>query len=220
MLPKDPEREAVGRGVAALLMARQIRQRGSVHPETILTELGALAGFAVQMSIRQGVIEPRTPGVDNLLVEATAKSGEKFYFSELMNWILFENMGDPPYSLWAYLCAIVPEPMLPHMPDVAEIVRNTARSVGTRRFGVPHLPLEHLPKIMPRAALDEHWRTVREELIASARGPSQWPYDLAMAAQWQMTTSANTLPLPLAAAIVMEAAIPMSKVDPRTVVGA
>src|ERR1700760_2481790 len=126
MLPNDPEREAVGRGIAALLMAQQARAHGSAPPETILTELGALAGFAAQMSIRKGVIEPRTPGVDNLLVEATAKSGEKFYFSELMNGILFETLHDPPYSVWAYLCAIVPEPMLSQMPDVAEIVRNTA----------------------------------------------------------------------------------------------
>jgi hypothetical protein len=99
-------------------------------------------------------------------------------------------------------------------------VRNAARTVGTRRFGVPRLPVEHMPKLMPRAALDEHWRMVREELIASARGPSQWPYDLAVAAQWQMVTSRGTLALPLAASIVMEAAIPMSKVDPRMVIGA
>jgi hypothetical protein len=220
MLPNDPEREAVGRSVAAVLMAKQIRQSGSIHPETILTEIGALAGFAAQMSIRKGVIEPHATSADNLFVEVTAKSGEKFYFSDLLNWILFENTSEPPYCIWSYLCAIVPQDTLPQMPDVAEIVRNAARTVGSRRFGVPRLPAVHMPKIMPRVALDEHWRMVREELIASARGPSQWPYDLAVAAQWQMATSRGSLALPLAAAIVMEASIPMSKVDPRTVMGA
>jgi hypothetical protein len=74
-----------------------------------LTEIGALAGFAAQMSIRRGVIEPKALGSDSLLVEATAKSGEKFYFSDLLNWILFENVSEPPYSIWAYL---IPLPKL------------------------------------------------------------------------------------------------------------
>ncbi|MEA2989317.1 MAG: hypothetical protein QOG83_2028, partial [Alphaproteobacteria bacterium] len=69
-------------------------------------------------------------------------------------------------------------------------------------------------------ALDEHWRLVRDEFVASGRSPSEWPYDLAVAAQWQMVTGRDMLALPLAVTIVMEAAIPMSKVDPTTVPGA
>ena len=52
-----PEQESVARNVAAILMARQIRQAGRIHPQTILTEIGALAGLAAQMSIRKSVIE-------------------------------------------------------------------------------------------------------------------------------------------------------------------
>jgi hypothetical protein len=61
---------------------------------------------------------------------------------------------------------------------------------------------------------------VQRELSVSNRAPSDWPYDLAFAAQWQMLTSRDHLTLPLAAKIVMEAAIPMSKFDPLTVPGA
>jgi len=77
-----------------------------------------------------------------------------------------------------------------------------------------------MPQKLPRAALDEHWRIVRQEFVASRRSPAEWPYDLAYAAQWQMMTSREQLALPLAAAIVMEAAIPMSKIDPASVPGA
>ena len=76
-----------------------------------------------------------------------------------------------------------------------------------------------MPRKNPRAALNEHWILVRQEFGASKRDPAQWPFDLAFAAQWQMLTSRDRLPLPLATKIVMEAAIPMSKVDPRTVPG-
>jgi hypothetical protein len=220
MLPQDPEREAVARSIAAVLMARQIRQSGQIHAQTILTEIGALAGFAAQISIRKSVIEPQKLDPNNVLVEVMTKNGEKFYFSDLLNWILFENMTQPPYSIWAYVSGAVPEDSRARLPDMADIVSNAARTVGTRRFGVPRLPVEHMPYKLPRPALEENWRHVRDELIASARDPAEWPYDLALAAQWQIFTSKDMLAPPLAAAIVMEAAIPMSKVDPHTVRGA
>ena len=105
------------------------------------------------------------------------------------------------------------------LPDISEIVSNAARSIGTSRFGVPRLPREHMPHKLPREALELHWRFIRAELEAP-RDPSHWPYDVAAAAQWQMVTGRDTIDPPLAARIVMEAAIPMSKVDPRTIIGA
>jgi hypothetical protein len=220
MLPQDPEREAIGRSIAAVLMAHQIKRTGQVHPETLLTELGALAGFAVQISIRKSVIEPQKLDPDTILIAAATKNDETYYFSDLMNWMLFENMDEPPYSVWAYVAAAVPGENRLLLPDMSEIVSHAARSIGTRHFGVPRLPHEHMPLKLPRAALEEHWRFIRAEFDATGRDPSQWPYDIAAAAQWQMLTGRDTIDPPLAARIVMEAAIPMSKVDPRTILGA
>jgi hypothetical protein len=220
MLPHDPEREASGRSIAAILMARLIKEAGAIHPETILTEIGALAGFAAQMSIRKGLIEPQNLDAGSVLIEVVAKNGDKFYFSDLLNWILFENNAPPRYSIWSYIVGAVPDAAHAHLPDVTEIVSHAARTVGSRQFGLPRLPREHMPHKLPRAALEQHWAIVRDELVASARDPLEWPYDLAWAAQWQMLTSRGSLPLPLAAAVVMEAAIPMSKVDPRSIPGA
>jgi hypothetical protein len=218
MLPHEPERELVGRTIAAMLMAQQIKHTGEVHPETLLTELGALAGFAVQMSIRKSVIERQKLDPDTILVEVATKNDEVYYFSDLLNWMLFENVEHPPFSVWAYVRAAVPVTHHLLLPDISEIVSNAARSIGTNRFGVPRLPREHMPNKLPRAALEEHWRAIRAEL--ESRDPSGWPYDIAAAAQWQMLTGRDTIEAPLAARIVMEAAIPMSKVDPRTIFGA
>src|SRR5882672_11366290 len=92
MLPNDTEREAIGRSIAAVLMARQISRIGHIHSETILAEIGALAGFSAQMSIRKSLIEPQQLDPDNILVEVVTKNGEKYYFSDFLNWILFENV--------------------------------------------------------------------------------------------------------------------------------
>jgi hypothetical protein len=220
MLPQDPEREAIGRSIATMLMARQIKHAGQVHIETLLTDIGALAGFSVQMSIRKSVIERQRLDPDTILVEVATKNGEFYYFSDLLNQMLFETMEHPPYSVWAYVVAAVPPEQHLLLPDLSEIVSHAARSIGTRHFGVPRLPREHMPHTLPRPALEEHWRFIRAELEASRRDPSEWPCDVAAAAQWQMLTGLGTVNLPLAARIVMEAAIPMSKVDPRTVLGA
>jgi hypothetical protein len=219
MPPIDPAREVVGRTLAAVLMAAEIKGGGHIHVETILAEIGALAGFAAQMSIRKSIIEPQQLEANEILAEVVTRSGEKFYFSDTLNWILFENVTQPPYSIWFYLLDVIPQRIRAQLPDIADIVSHAARSVGTSAYGVPRLPAEHMPRKKPRTALNEHWVLVRQEFGASRRDPAQWPFDLAFAAQWQMLTSRDRLPLPLAAKIVMEAAIPMSKVDPRTVPG-
>jgi hypothetical protein len=220
MVPQDPEREAIGRSIAAVLMAGQIRQSGQVHTQTLLTEIGALSGFAAQISIRKAVIERQQLDPATILVEVVTKNDETYYFSELLNFMLFENMDQPPYSIWAYVSAAVPEDSRRLLPDIPEIVSHAARSIGTRRFGVPRLPREHMPLKFPRTVLEDSWRHVQAEFVVSGRDPAEWPYDLATAAQWQIVTSAAALDPALSARIVMEAAIPMSKVDPRTVRGA
>jgi hypothetical protein len=146
MLPQDPEREAIARSIATVLMAHQIKRMGQVHPETLLTEIGALAGFAVQMSIRKSVIERKQLDPDTILVEVATKNDEVYYFSDLLNWMLFENMDEPPYSVWAYVSAVVPHEYRLLLPDMSEIVSHAARSIGTRLFGVPRLPREHMPQ--------------------------------------------------------------------------
>jgi hypothetical protein len=220
MLPIDPERVVVGRTIAAMLMAREIKRGGRIHVETVLTEIGALAGFAAQMSIRKSIIEPQQLDPNEILAEVATRNGEKYYFSDSLNWILFENLAQPPYSIWAYVRDVVPQASQGLLPDIADIVSHAARSIGTARFGVPRLASEHMPHKIPRVAIAEHWPLVQQELAATGRAPADWPYDLAAAAQWQMPTSRDRLALPLSAKIIMEAAIPMSKVDPRTVPGA
>jgi hypothetical protein len=220
MPPIEPEREILGRTLASVLMAAEIRRAGEVHPQTVLTVIGALAGFAAQISIRKVIIAPQQLDPNEILPEVVTKNGDKYYFSDMLNWLLFENLGTPPYSIWAYLRDAVPVERHSELPDVGDILAHAARTIGTMRFGTPRLPPEHMPHTMPRAALDEHWASVQQEFELSKRDPAAWPFDLAYAAQWQMLTSRDRLALPLAARIVMEAAIPMSKMDPTRVPGA
>ena len=216
-LPNDPGRDAVAVHVNDMLLTAH-RRLGPFHFESLLVEIGALAGFSTQMALRKGIIEPQNLDPRQILVGAATKSGETFYFSDAMNWILFERMNDPPYSIWSYVAGAIGNTET--VPDVIEVVRFAARTVGTREFGVPRVPREHMPRRSPRATLNENWQRAHDILARASRPPMAWPFDLARAAQELMHNPAGKLPLPLAAKLVMEGAIPMAKVDPQTVPGA
>ena len=214
MLPNDPEREAIGRTIAAVLMAKQIRRSGQHssgdHPDRDRRARG-LRGADVDPQVRDRAAEARP---DNVLVEVVTKNGEKFYFSDLLNWILFENVTQPPYSIWAYVMAAVPDAEPSAVAGPLEIVSNAARTIGTRRYGVPRLPAGHVPLMQPRAALDAHWR----EVARGARCVSARSRGMALRSRLGGAVADAHKPRHARAAarspIVMEAAIPMSKVDP------
>ena len=49
------------------------------------------------------MIERQKLDPDTILVEVATKNNEIYYFSDLLNWMLFENMEHPPFSVWAYV---------------------------------------------------------------------------------------------------------------------
>ena len=162
-----------------MLMAQQIKRTGQVHPETLLTELGALAGFAVQMSIRKSVIERQKLDPDTILVEVATKNDEIYYFSDLLNWMLFENTEHPPYSVWAYVAAAVPpehQLLLPDIPRSSAMPRARSAPGASACRGCRASTCRNK---LPRAALEEHWRFIRAEFEASGairrNGPTTSP---------------------------------------------
>jgi hypothetical protein len=217
--PTDDRREAVTARIIESLTAHHLDQESRLHPETLLTEIGAVTGFAAQIALRKGVIEPRSLDPSEILVEAGSRRGEKFYFGDALNAILFERMDEPPYSIWSYVAGVVPNPGADTLPDVIEIVRHAARTVGTREFGISRLPLAHRPHRPPRRALNQNWQLMQRLLLSAGQPPGDWPFDLALAAQRLMLMSRDTLALKLSATIVMEAVIRMAKIDPTTVPG-
>jgi hypothetical protein len=220
LVPTDNRRESLTAQIIDALTAHQLVQESRLHPETLLTEIGAVTGFAAQMALRKGVIEPQGLDPSQILVEAGSRRGEMFYFGDALNAVLFERMDEPPYSIWSYVAGTVPNPGADTLPDIIEMVRHAARTVGTREFGILRLPAAHRPRRPPRRALNQTWQLTYPLLRDAGRPPVDWPFDLALAAQRLMLMCRDTLPPRLAATIVMEAAIRMAKVDPKTVPGA
>jgi hypothetical protein len=223
------------------LLAWLKTERG-VHVETLLCSIGALAGFAGQTAAFGRVEKRNVPGADatmstaafaehlrnaNLMLVANTKSGEAFYFGDLISGYIVPQVTND-YSLWNFVAAAAIEAGLnaAELPDYRSMFQFVAQSVGTTEFGVPRVARQHQPQLAPRAALNLFWPRARFLLTRNdGPGPAKdrhvpphyWPLVIDLVARQCVLLSKPTLDLKIAVALLMESAIAMSKVDPKTV---
>jgi hypothetical protein len=91
---------------------------------------------------------------------------------------------------------------------------------------VPRVAKEHQPQLAPRAALNLFWPRARfiltrEDGPGPAQGrhvpPRYWPLVIDLVARQCLLMSKGTLDPKVGVALLMESAIAMSKIDPKTV---
>lgn len=202
--------------------------------ETVLTTLGAITGFSCQMAGREALIETGKAKEKDLFIEVKTKNGKKFYFGDFINKPLVEAK---PVSVWIMVGGAAQKLGAKSLPDINAIFKHSAQTVGSDSFGVPLLPEEHKPYALPVELLNKYWNPIRNILALHTDNPLEWPFILGLATQKAMLivydedrtsinvgnnkeialiTSNNIAPS-LAAKIVMESAVPMSKIDPSMI---
>jgi hypothetical protein len=141
------------------------------------------------------------------------ETGEKFYFSSETDKLI--GSLDPRYlSIWKIINGASKSTTAEH-PDVTELLEHCIASVGTPDFGVPRLPDGRPPNILPRDAVNRLWAKARQHLAKTE--PTLWPMNIAVAARSLIVSAQRVVPTNVAVKIVMEAAVPMSRIDPATV---
>lgn len=191
-----------------------LRDQRGVHCETALTVVGALGGYAAQQAIWEGMVKPGLLTKEKAFTVARTTSGEEFYFGDAINMAL-ASTGPKIASFWSLVGGGAQSAGARQLPDIAEIFKHCAETVGTEAFGVPRLPPQYMPKPTPRRALNECWPHVYGMLKATP--PGTWAMQLGVVAQRLIVEMKDVVPPEMAAKILMEAAVPMSKVDPKTV---
>ncbi|MGH6891795.1 MAG: hypothetical protein ACREEP_06015 [Dongiaceae bacterium] len=195
-------------------LSDELRSGRQVSYEAVLCALGALAGYSAQQAIRETVVKPGKLGLDEAFVVIETRSGEAYFFGDLLNAIIVAK--DPKQlSIWKIVSDAGYEAGAINLPDVTDMIKHCAASVGGPEFGLPRLPEAHMPSILPREAVNRFWPTARRRLEGS--GPMSWPLHFAMAAHKLIVEMKDTIRPDIAVRIVMEAAVPMSKIDPLTV---
>jgi hypothetical protein len=195
-------------------LAKELRH-AERRNETILTAVGALAGFAAQHGIWEAVVKPGKMALQQAFVIVETRSGETYFFGDFLNNIL--ATPKPEYlSVWKIVAAAAKAMGATELPDLVPMFKNSAETVGSSQFGLPNLPDAHIPSMLPRDALTRFWPGALK-LLRVGSDPLTCAVDVATAAEQLMLSMKGEIDPALAARIVMESAIPMSKIDPLTV---
>lgn len=195
-------------------LMRELKDQRGVHCETMLTVVGALAGYAAQQALWEGMVKPGKLAISQAFKVVEMPSGETFFFGDALDALL-ASMEPKHLSIWKIVAGSALTGGGEHLPDIASLFRHCEATAGTSQFGLPRLPDDHLPSILPRLALERFWPGAR--LLLALAEPLTWPLHMANAAQKLMLAMKGSIAPDLAVKIVMEAAVPMSRVDPTTV---
>ena len=195
-------------------LMRELKDQRGIHCETLLTAIGALAGYAAQQALWEGMVKPGKLAIAQAFKVVETPSGATYFFGDTLDSLLV-SMEPKHVSVWKIVAGSALTAGGEHLPNVNELLRHSAATAGTSAFGLPRLPDDHLPSILPRAAVERFWPGAR--LLLSLSDPLQWPLLMAHAAQKLMLAMKGSISPDLAVKIVMEAAVPMSRVDPTTV---
>ena len=186
--------------------------RGRIHVETLLSALGAMAGFGCQIAVREAVKAGQL-NPESALVEVTTNDGGTYYFGDQINQPLLEA----PISVWKLIAGAAQHAGARELPDIIEIVRHVSATVGGAGFGVLRVDEKNQPHEAPIDALKTHWRTSYALIRSLSGDPIMTGWYFAGAAQTVIADAKDVIEPALACRIVMEAAVAMSKVDPRAI---
>jgi len=185
-----------------------LRNEKGVHVETLLAVLGALAGYACQARLRAEAFKNGKPESSVFQIVTTA-DGKTYYFGEPLNQLLV----GPQYSVWALAGGGAAHLGVTTFPDPHELFKHVASTVGNAGFGIPRLPAGHGIAVKPLDALKSLWPALFPTIKLFCPDPAHWPILYGLAAQEAIIASKDAIAPELAFAIVLESAIPMSKVD-------
>lgn len=209
--PGDATAQLPEPGPAILsFLIEQVRDDDGIHPETILSAGGALCGFAAQRAVWLTMIEQQRMPIEKVFVVVDTKDGSRFLFSDAVNHLLASE--DPKIlSTWRLVRDAAIKCGAKSLPDLEQIFARTAAGVGSTPFPSFSTPEAHRPREAPAAALRRFWPSVGGALDRTCDGPMHWPFVLGFVCSGLVAMSRSELDPAIAATLVMESAVAMSK---------
>jgi len=206
---KDPLARARigGKEVFHRLYAGMKNDKG-VQVESMLCVLGALSGYACQAEVRAIGVAKNLPD-DAVFQIVTGADGARYYAGELLNQPLLN--AEP--SLWGMVGAAARAAGATTLPDPHELFRHVATSLGGDAFGMPRVPPQHKAGDTPFGYLRQLWPLLFPLVRTVCPAPALWPVVFGVAIEETIQSAQGSIDPVLAFTIVMEAAVPMSRVD-------
>ncbi len=209
-----------GKDITANVLEMVKSERG-VRVETALGVLGSMAGFttsyAMMHEVSRGILKVEMPEV----MIVTLKSGDETMFGDYINRKLVEGelIGGQKLSLWALIAGKAQQ--LGTMPnsDINDLYSRVSKSIGTSEFGVLQVAEKHHPGDTPHEFVSQLFVKFLPILKRYELPVDQYFLACALSAQELMELGKEALAPDIACQIVMECAVPASKLDPRPYFG-
>jgi len=198
-----------GKEILKRLMNAMQDEKG-VQIESLLSLLGALAGFACQMSARAQM--HGNSSMNKEIIKIDCEDGTSYFMGDAINRPLAESQ----YSVWSMLCgAAESNGAKPQdRPDLHALFKHVTSTLGSAEFGQPRLPSGFPASDTPFNYLKNFWPALHPIIERYCASPAEWPIAYAFAIQDVIDQASATTPGYTAVAIAMESAVPMSKIDP------
>lgn len=202
--------------VGAKLGGKEIFQRlldcmkneKGVHIESLLCALGALAGYSCQANLRAQALAKGMPETAAFQIIAT-NDGKQYFFGDPLNNALAGNQ----HSVWGLAAGAAQQAGANELPDLNEIFQHTISVLGGEQFGIPRIPANNRAGDTPINYLKTIWPSFFPTVKLFCPNPADWPILYSLAIQEAIEVGKSIIDPSLALKIVMESAIPMSKVD-------
>ena len=197
-----------GKEIASKLFAAMSTEKG-IHLESLLSALGALAGYACQVSVREVfVVQQGRPEKEVFIVVNSKQNGATYHFGDLLNKPLAESR----YSIWSLASGATQKLGLQQLIDLHDIFKYATDTLGSPQFGVPRVAVEHQAKETPMNYVSFLWPKLFPLAQSFCKNPTDWPVVFGVAIQEILFASKGLIDPQLALSIVMESAVPMSKI--------
>lgn len=184
-------------------------ERG-VHVESLLGILGSLAGFCcIDSTLKQAAALGRSHREVGIM-EVETSDGNRYYFGDPINNLL----AGSDLSLWALVAGVVNHLGSQDYPDFQDIARHVGSTLGSPEFGRPRVPDQHKPGDLPVHYVRDLWPLVLPLLERRAPVLQERVTFFGFAVQNVMQMGKDVIAPAVAGKLVMECAVPMSKLDP------
>lgn len=192
------------------------KDKSGVHIESALSALGALSGFALQSGIREEFVKKQGKPENKVFTIVEAKNGEKYYFGAIFDQPLYDTRPGK-MSVWALVGGGALKAGVKTLPNINELAKSNAAAIGSKSYGKLTVQDKHQPRELPVEAIKKHWKMTKDLLDSTGSNPLVWGWQIALVAQDVIVSGKDVIEPGLAARIVMEPAISMSKIDPNTI---
>lgn len=197
-----------GKEVAAKLFAAMSSEKG-IHLESLLCALGAIAGYACQVSVREEFVHQQGRLEKDVFIVVNSKqNGVSYFFGDLLN----KPLAESKYSIWSLSSGASQKLGLQRLIDLHDIFRHVTDTLGQSNFGVPRVPVVHKAKELPINYVQYLWPQLFPLAQRYSQKPGDWPVLFGVAVQEILFASKGLIDPELALQIVMESAVPMSKI--------